>query len=114
MVSGRIDRTPPEKFHSRECLSTCMRAPQRGQCQVEGLSDWCCEGGLYGSGGARRQQLPAQRQVGGAKAIGEKAEVTNADEALRQDVQEESAKELVAASVISLVCRRVRSPSSES
>ena len=40
------------------------------------------------------QQLSAQRQTGSAKAIGEKAEVTDADEAFGQHVQKEAAQEL--------------------
>jgi hypothetical protein len=37
------------------------------------------------------QQLPGGRQMGSAKAIGEKAEVPDADEAFGQDVQKEAA-----------------------
>jgi hypothetical protein len=36
------------------------------------------------------QQLSAQRQAGGPKAIGEKAEVTDADKAFGQHVQKEA------------------------
>src|SRR5437899_11723212 len=44
-----------------------------------------------GTGG---QQLLAQRQTGSSKTIGQKAEVTDADEAFGQHVQKEAAQEL--------------------
>ena len=44
-----------------------------------------------GSGG---QQLSAQGEVGSPKAIGEKAEVPDADEAFGQHVQKEATQEL--------------------
>ena len=55
------------------------------------------------------QQLSAQRQTGSPKAIGEKAEVPDADEASGQDVQKETAQELSRAeSHLTLPCHRGR------
>jgi len=54
--------------------------------QVVGSTLLCCA--------TRSQQLPAQRQAGSPKAIRQEAEVTNADKALGQHVQEEAAQEL--------------------
>ena len=42
----------------------------------------------------RGQQLSTQRQSRGAKAIGQEAEVSDADKAFGQDVQKEAAQEL--------------------
>ena len=42
-----------------------------------------------------RERAPAEREVGGAAAVGEEAEVPNAVEAVGQRVQEKAADELV-------------------
>src|SRR5437667_11209575 len=57
-----------------------------------GVQVGCCSFLLCrGAGG---QQLLAQRQTGSSKMIGQKAEVTDADEAFGQHVQKEAAQEL--------------------
>jgi len=41
------------------------------------------------------EKLKAKRQEGGAPAVGEEAEVADADEALGEQVQQEAAEELI-------------------
>ena len=69
-----------EDDHHRATLRTM---PDRGV----GLGSLGC-GGRQGS---VRQQLPAELDSRGTKAIGQKAEVTDAHEAFGQDMQEEAA-----------------------
>ena len=55
-----------------------------------GVNDWC-----LGALDLLRESAPAEREVGGAAAVGEEAEVPDAVEAVGQRVQEKAADEFV-------------------
>ena len=71
---------------------TIIVAPQRGQCQREELSEWTSLD--LTSGGIEQPQASSCRHSArreSAKAISEKPEVTDADEAFGKHVQKEAA-----------------------
>ena len=51
--------------------------------------------GAVGGGGATARTCSTRREIGGATARGEQPEVADADEAFREDVQQEASEEVV-------------------
>ena len=70
-----------------------MGAPQRGHGHdARGAT---VAGGSAGGGGCHGERLTTLGQLAGARARGEKPEIADADEALREHVHEEATEKLV-------------------
>ena len=78
-----------QSFEDRHGAATFRTAPKRARflgcrCLLFYLRLW-----------DRAEKLKAKRQEGGAAAVGEEAEVADADEAFGEQVQQESSQELI-------------------
>ena len=71
-----------------------MVPPQTGQFQSGTGMGEVCAASIWGQSSAV-EQVEAERQEGSAVPVGEKAEVADAHEAPREQVEEEAAQELI-------------------